>query len=252
MAFWRRAGRSLPDDATAVFSAHLAEWPLLNEVERGRLIGDVEFLLETKRWEAARGFVLTDEQCVVIAAQAALLVNGLEVELLRQVKAIIVHPSTVVTRGPHPGPVAGLLDDSPISLAGEAHDRHGPVLLAWDVVRRETRRAGTGRNVVIHEFADKLDMLDGMIDGTPPMSDAVARRRWVEVFTAEYAALQAERAVPGAVLRDYAGTDPGECFAVAAEVFFDRPLALAEAKPALYDVLRTYFRQDPAARRAGS
>ncbi len=217
--------------------------------ERERLLADVEVLLETKSWEAARGFELTDEQCSVIAAQAALVVNGLEIELFRQVKAIVVHPSTVVVNGPHAGPMEGLMDDSPMYLAGEAHGRQGPLLLAWDVVRRETRRWGTGRNVVVHEFAHKLDMLDGIIDGTPPISDPDAHRRWVEVCSREYEELRDGAPTPGAVLRTYAGSDPGEFFAVAAEVFFDRPTVLAEAKPELYAVLRDYFRQDPAARR---
>jgi Mlc titration factor MtfA (ptsG expression regulator) len=89
-------------------------------------------------------------------------------------------------------------------------------------------------------------MLDGTIDGTPPIDDAVARARWIEVCTAEYQAVRGGDG--GGVLRSYAGTNPGEFFAVATEVFFTQPLPLQVAKPALYEVLMGYYRQDPAAR----
>jgi Mlc titration factor MtfA (ptsG expression regulator) len=100
--------------------------------------------------------------------------------------------------------------------------------------------------VVLHEFAHKLDMLDGMVDGTPPLLDGAARRRWIAVCTAEYDLLRAGEG--GDLLRGYAAVNPGEFFAVATEVFFDRPGELQSQKPALYDVMRAFYRQDPAAR----
>jgi Mlc titration factor MtfA (ptsG expression regulator) len=42
--------------------------------------------------------------------------------------------------------------------------------------------------------------------------------------------------------------NPGEFFAVATEVFFDLPGELLAQKPALYGVLRDFYRQDPAHR----
>jgi hypothetical protein len=100
-------------------------------------------------------------------------------------------------------------------------------------------------NVVFHEFAHQLDMLDGTVDGTPPLVDAGLRERWVQVCTREY---QAIRRGDDHLLRSYAGTDPGEFFAVATEMFFTKPAALAEQHPALYDVLREFYRQHPASR----
>ena len=64
----------------------------------------------------------------------------------------------------------------------------------------------------------------------------------------EFQALRAGTA--GSVLRAYGATNPGEFFAVATEVFFDRPLELRADSPELYDVLRAFYRQDPAARAA--
>ena len=98
----------------------------------------------------------------------------------------------------------------------------------------------------MHELAHKLDMLDGLVDGTPPIRGREAYERWVEVCTAELAHL---RTHGDPLLRDYAAQDPGEFFAVVAEVFFDQPEQLRAMKPDLYDVFAQYFGQDPAARR---
>jgi Mlc titration factor MtfA (ptsG expression regulator) len=229
-----------------LFGRHLADWTSLDETERESIRTATAELLATKKWEAASGFVLTDEMCTVIAAQGALMTLGLGVDALHQIRAIVVHPTTMTSVGSRPGPVGGLLTDEPVHLLGEAH-HFGPVLLAWDAVRRDTRRWGHGYNVVIHELTHKLDMLDGMIDGTPPLPDD-QRDRWIEVCSREYLLLREGAEDP--ILRDYAATDTGEFFAVAAEVFFDRPTELAAMKPLLYAVLRDYFRCDPAARRA--
>ena len=53
-------------------------------------------------------------------------------------------------------------------------------------------------------------------------------------------------------LRGYAAVNPGEFFAVATEVFFDRPADLAEAKPDLYDVLRDVLPPGPGGPRRPS
>jgi Mlc titration factor MtfA (ptsG expression regulator) len=84
-----------------------------------------------------------------------------------------------------------------------------------------------------------------MTDGTPPLGDDAARQRWVEVCTTAYDAVRAEGSP---VLRAYAGTNPAEFFAVATEVFFNRPLDVREHEPALYAELRAFYRQDPAER----
>jgi hypothetical protein len=243
----RRAPAGLPEAWPEVTARAVAHWHLLDAEERHRLGERMEQLLSGKRWEAARGFTLTDEMRVVIAAQAALLILGLEVDAYRDVQSIIVHPTTVTFHGPRPGPARGLMTDAPLTVIGQAHGRRGPVIIAWDAARRGARHPER-QNVVYHEFAHKLDMLDDLIDGTPPLPDRAARRRWIEVCTAEYELVRAGRG--GHLLWSYAGVNPGEFFAVATEVFFGRPAELRAEKPALYEVLADYYGQDPAERLA--
>lgn len=180
---------------------------------------------------------------LLIAAQAALLVLGLTFEHYREVGAVIVHPTTVVLTGPRGAPVAGLMTDAPMPILGQAAHR-GPIMIAWDAVTRDARHPERGHNVVFHEFAHKLDMLDNVIDGTPPMAPEEGQR-WVEVCTRTYEQLQAGH---DDLLRDYAAVNPGEFFAVATEVFFDRPVAMRDEKSDLYEVLSGFYRQDPAGR----
>ncbi|MGZ4702910.1 MAG: zinc-dependent peptidase, partial [Ilumatobacteraceae bacterium] len=120
------------------------------------------------------------------------------------------------------------------------------VLLAWDQARFSARHRGRGHNVVLHEFAHKVDMLDGVIDGTPLLPDRLMLDRWIEVCAAELELMRSGDA--DAFLDDYAATDPGEFFAVATEAFFDRPIEFRAAKPALYDGLGGFSGQDTAAR----
>jgi Mlc titration factor MtfA (ptsG expression regulator) len=238
--------RGLPDDWAAIVQRRIAVWATLDADERDVLEATSDWLLRHKHWEAAQGFELTDEITVTIAAQAALLILGLTVDEYRDVSAIIVHPTTMRSRGVSAGPVPGTVVDEVVSLLGQAHDGRGPVLLAWDEVRRAARHPGRGENVVFHEFAHKLDMLDHMVDGTPPLENRHDLQRWVAVCTEAYEALRA--GVERPPLRDYGATNPAEFFAVATEVFFDLPVELDQSEPALYEVLRDYFNQDPAAR----
>ena len=128
-------------------------------------------------------------------------------------------------------------------LSGQAVPK-GPVVLSWSAARRGARRPEHGSNVVYHEFAHRLDMLDGVTDGTPPLGDDAAVERLRRVCTAAFARVHEGESI----LRPYAGTNPAEFFAVATELFFNRPVDLRAHEPALYAELRSFYGQDPARR----
>lgn len=251
---WRRRRRALdapfPEAWRAVLERRWGLWPTFDPEERERIERlTIAFLLD-RRFEAAHGFTLTDEAKVLVAAQASLLVLGFgeapDVDLFANVQSIIVHRSTVLLRGSRTVGVSGsgLVSDERMAVSGQAHHK-GPVLLAWSTVAYEARHPGRGQNVVLHEFAHQLDMLDGIVDGAPPIPDPVRRDRFVEVCDSVYRRV---RRHDDPVLRDYAGTDPGEFFAVATETFFSVPLELRREHPELYSVLADFYAQDPAQR----
>jgi MtfA peptidase len=226
-----------------------SRWPLWNSLssaERDRLEELIKVFLAEKRFESAKGFEVTDSMRVLIAAQACLLVLELGLEYYEGVGSILVHRSTVVLRGQRATGTAGLVSSDPLPIDGQAQYR-GPVLIAWDAASYDGRHPSRGLNVVFHEFAHKLDMLDGTVDGTPPLADEETRQRWIDVCTREFRAMR-RRTDDDDLLRDYGAQNPGEFFAVATEVFFTRPVELETDKPALYQVLADFYRQDPAAR----
>jgi len=239
-----------PAEARAVLERNVKHYGRLDAEAQKRLRDLVQVFVAEKRWEGCGGLELVEEMKVTIAAQACLLVLELPHRLYENVESILVYPSTVLRPAPKLGVFVRpgtLVASGPIALFGEAHVR-GPVVLAWDRVLRDGKHPRDGHNLVYHEFAHKLDMLDGQADGTPPLATREQRRRWHEVCERVFLQLRA-RAESGdsTFIDEYGATDEAEFFAVATEHFFDQPRALRSAEPELYDVLSAFYRQDPAA-----
>jgi Mlc titration factor MtfA (ptsG expression regulator) len=244
MPFWRHRSDPdpLPDDWEDVVAGRVHGWWDLPVDTRTAIRDVMEPLLAQKRWEAARGFELTEEVRLVIASQAARLVIALDPPHFPNVGSIIVHASPIVSAEERPGPASGVASDDEHVLVGEASHGKGPIVIVWDDLVWELRHPRGGRNVVIHEFAHKLDMLDDVVDGTPPMGTPEQLERWIDVCTKTYEHL-VQHGSP--VLDDYGATEPGEFFAVASEAFFMRPGALHRHHPQLHEVLVDFYRQDP-------
>lgn len=217
----------------------------LADVERERLLALTTEIVDTKRWEATDGIELTDDVLVTIAANAAIPILALDTGWYGNVHAIIVHSGSRESRGPRSGPGGALVSDGPSRTIGETAPHAGPVAISWDAAFAESRRPRTGRNVVIHEFAHKIDMRDGYTDGVPPMrGDDLAH--WSDVLADEYE--RADGRPSDVVLRPYAWSNAAEFFAVATEAFFCTPAKVRKGKPELYGALADFYRQDPAGR----
>ena len=243
----RRPHRALPATWQTVAAQRLRVWDLLDDDERQRL-GTWTGHLLAKRWEAANGFAIDETMTTTVALHAALLALGHDEPPFRNVTAVVIHPATMVVHGPRPGPSRGVVTDSPLRAHGHTSAR-GPVHIAWGTVTAELAASPRTSNVILHEFAHKMDALAGALDGTPVLGDRDQLQEWVQVCTAELDALR-RGGSPG-LLRPYAATNPSEFFAVATETFFEQSLALRAAKPRLYRVLARFFRQDTAAREEG-
>jgi MtfA peptidase len=239
-----------PESWSVILERNVASYRLLDAGERQRLRELVQVFVAEKHWEAAGGLELDDEIRVTIAGAGCQLLLHRDHDLFGDVGSIVVYPSTVVIPprarsiwDPGLTPVQG---ETPI--LGEAW-RGGAMVLAWDAALRGARDPNDGENVVIHELAHKIDFLDGSVDGTPPLADRTARRAWASAFEPAFLAQRA-RAARGepSLLRDYAVTNEAEYFAVATEMFFQRPRALAAELPDVYSQLREFFQLDLANR----
>ena len=219
----------------------------LNKEEKKRLQDIIQIFIAEKHWLGCDNLELTDEIRVMIAAYACLLILELPNDYYGNVESIYVYPTTVLSPKRPTGffQVPTAPASGPMPILGEAHYR-GPVILIWDAVKRETRHPEHGHNVVYHEFAHKLDMLDGSADGTPPLTTPEEYQRWSEVCSKEYLELcdKVKHSQP-TFFDSYAATNETEFFAVATEHFFGEPENMKHHHPKLYQVLQDFYRQDP-------
>lgn len=264
--------RNRPCIPDLLWQENIVRLPFLQRLapdDLDRLKSLCETLLDRKTFTSAAGFELTDEKAVLIAAQAALPVLNLSLDLYADMAGIIVYPSAFVVPQREMDE-AGVIHEWRQPVSGEAIDAGGAVVLSWEDAED---RSAPGYNVVIHEFVHKIDMADGSANGCPPFLAAfhadIDRTEWQQVFSAAYAdflerveAVEAqieegfEDESAGTYCDDafedlpfdpYAAEHPAEFFAVASEAFFVLPEPLAAAYPDVYRLLNRYYRQDPLA-----
>ena len=245
MPWWRSAHSPEIDSEqlNAVIDRNVALARRLAAPERELLAELTVELLRSKDWEAANEFALTPEITVTLAANAAIPILAIGLDVYDRVRTIIVRPTVALSTGLRSGPLAGTVSDDELWTDGISMPDRGPVAISWDAARHESRHPSAGRNVVIHEFAHKIDMANGSADGTPPLRGPNLTN-WTALLTDEYG--HPEHRPSDDVLRPYAWTNPAEFFAVATETFFCTPHDLAAAKPTLYRALADFYRQNPA------
>ena len=217
----------------------------LAPAELARLRDLVVLFLHEKQFAQAAGLELTDEMCWSIATQACILILNLDLEYYRGWSGVIVYPEQFVPRHQHVDD-AGVVHEGDEPYAGEAW-LGGPVVLSWADVA-DTGYAD-GVNVVIHEFAHKLDMLNGDANGFPPLHADMDRSAWVRCMSAAYQDFCTRvDADEDTIIDPYAAESPGEFFAVMSEAFFELPDVVLDEYPEVYEQFRAFYRQDPVAR----
>ncbi|MDQ7988766.1 MAG: zinc-dependent peptidase [Candidatus Dactylopiibacterium sp.] len=211
----------------------------LTPAERARLRELALAFLDQKVFSGANGFEPDNTVRLSIALQACLPVLELGLEAYAGWRGIIVYagdfmiPRRVVDDD-------GVLHEYDEEALGEAW-HGGPVVLSWFDDARELE----GIQVVIHEFAHKLDMLNGEADGLPPLHAGMSEEAWCAAFDAAFDDLCArDDAGLDTALDPYAAEHPAEFFAVASESFFTEPDVLAQAYPAVYRQLVLFYRID--------
>ena len=266
---WRRRRllkRSRIDEA--LWRSVTAGLPFLDILDQGELTRLREMaliFLNEKEMHGAHGLVLADDVRLAIALQACLPALNLGLDVYEGWIGIVVHPAEFKVRREDVDE-SGVVHEWEDELAGESWPG-GPVVLSW----ADVRFGEVGYNVVIHEFAHKIDMLNGDADGFPFAHSGMEAESWHSTLAESYerfcaaverGARQTRRRKNGPVAIDergrelpfdpYAAEHPAEFFAVMSEEFFTDPLTLREEYPELYRQLALFYRQDPALRRDAS
>ena len=245
---WRRARilqrHAIPLDA---FDAALAQLPILHgldSTERTRLREAASLFIHDKSFSAAGGAEVDDTTQLSIALQACLLTLNLDEDSYRGWNEIILYPDEFL-RQREEMDEAGVVHRSRDILAGESW-HGGPLVLSIASVAESGQADGV--NVVLHEFAHKLDMLNGDANGYPPLHRGMDAAGWARDFSAAFADLSARvDAGKHTAIDPYATTDPAEFFAVLTEVFFETPHLLDTEYPAIYRQLQQFYCQHPLA-----
>lgn len=219
----------------------------LGRQEQHRLRKLATLFLQHKTISGAGGLIVDSAMRVSIAAQASLLILNLDLDYYRGWSEIIVYPDSFITERSELD-ANGLVHDSKRVLAGESWAR-GPVIISWSDANSSNRH-GRPSNVIIHELAHKLDMLNGVANGMPPLHANMRRERWTTNLAQAYENLEQQLRLFGySDIDPYAAENPGEFFAVLSEVFFEQPEKLNSVYPLAYEQLAQFYRQDPIQRR---
>lgn len=267
---WRRrrtlARHRIPDDLWQQTLARLPFLAYLDDGERARLRDLTVLFLAEKEMHGAGGLELRDDIRLSIAVQACVPILNLGLDYYEGWVGVVVYPGEFEVRREEMDE-AGVVHQWTDALSGEAWPG-GPVVLSWQDVRMTERPDGNHTyNVVIHEFAHKLDMLHkGDADGYPAPHRDMHPLRWYETLQQSYehfcdAVERGEARQPHAIAPPpvdewgrvlpfdaYAAEHPAEFFAVMSEVFFTDPATLKLCYPELYGEFARFYRQDPAAR----
>ncbi|MGQ7847152.1 M90 family metallopeptidase [Granulosicoccus sp. 3-233] len=243
---WRK-GRILANSpfSTSDWQQAAARLPVLDRLSSRQRLSLYELatlFLHAKRFSGAGGLVLSDSMRQSISLQACLPILNLGLDWYDGWSDIIVYPDAF-TRESSIVDEFGVTHSGSRHLSGEAWLR-GPVVLSW----RDAEQAGhvDGHNVVIHEFVHKLDMMNGLANGFPPLQRDMSPGNWSQLMNEAFEDFQLH---PKQGLDRYGATDPAEFFAVLSEVFFETPDNLIAAYPELYSLMTQFYLQDTAGHR---
>ena len=220
----------------------------LDQAERQRLGERAVLFLADKHLTALPGVDLDRSARLRLAIQAQLpLLHLDELNWYQGFHEIVLYPDDFISPHRHRD-ASGVVHEWDGQHSGEAWQQ-GPVILAWPGV--ESSGNWDGYNLVIHELAHKLDMLNGVANGLPPLHGDMHIEQWAQAMQHAYDRLNRELdANPHAAtaIDPYAAENPAEFFAVTSEYFFTAPDLLAAAFPAVYRQLQLFYRQDPLTR----
>ncbi len=226
----RRVTRApLPRTQRDWLADHVPLYARLDRGARDRFERDVQIVLAEAQFEGVEGVEVTDELRLSVAAGAALLLHGRPAWELPLDRTFLFYPG-------HFGDDYTALEPE---YDGMVHPQ-GPVILSAPAVRRSWARAN-GSNVVLHELAHLFDFEDLDADGVPSLLDPGSVEGWTALVRRETARIRRGQSL----LRAYAATNAAEFFAVATEVFFERPETLAERHPELFETLVALYALDP-------
>ncbi|WP_345777333.1 M90 family metallopeptidase [Lysobacter sp. MMG2] len=235
----------MPDDIWHAAHARVPWLRALDPARDARLRELTARFLHEKTITPVGDLVLDDAQRCTLAAVCCLPLLEFGAEGLRGWSQLIVYPDAFRVNRTHVD-AAGVLHEWQDELIGEAWEM-GPVILSWADIVADCEDPRAGFCVAAHEMAHKIDVLDGALDGTPPLPRPW-QKEWARDFQAAYDALckQVDRGRETAI-DGYAAEAPEEFFAVVTEYHFSDPHLLRAQMPQVAAHLERFYGPSPFA-----
>jgi Mlc titration factor MtfA (ptsG expression regulator) len=240
----RALAQAFPPAYLKIIRKHIPAYVYMPTPLQMQLKHHIKQFLHQKTFVGCAGLIVTDEMRIVIAAKACLLLLNRPSTVYEKLTQILIYPSAfLVPQKQHDA--NGLVSETTDVLAGQSWS-DGRVILAWDEVLKNRQQMEEGHDVILHEFAHQLDSEDGVHDGTPVLGLRSAYAVWSKVMQMEFESLRISAQQGELTLIDpYGAQNPAEFFAVVTEAFYMRSEALAHYHPALFQLLKNYYKVDP-------
>jgi len=212
----------------------------LNENQKLQFESDVQRFLAEVKIHGVRTEVDLEDR-LLVAASAVIPLFGFPAWNYKNLDEVLLYPGAfdrnfnLIARGQSGEEfITGMVGNGAME---------GKMILSKPSLHLGFDNAHDKKNVGIHEFVHLFDKEGGAIDAIPPgFESKEATLPWMELIREKIKDIHLNQSD----INPYAGTNPVEFFAVAAEYFFERPHLLQSKHPELYKRLTVIFNQDPS------
>ena len=227
--------RVFPPKVPYVYHATLMQYSQyfrdLSEINKLRFLHRLYVLLQVTQFIPDRNLKVSLEMKVLIGSAIIQVTFGFKEFIYRRFNKIRIAPRPYTYRG-----------YEHILFLGDVNFNSDVISMSWPNVVKGFKIPDDASNVALHEVAHCLEAERKFIGISSAFFKRSTLKNWYKEATHKLIAIQNNR---HAFLRDYAGQNLRELFAVSVEAFFEQPEAFKAAIPNLYLVLSELLNQDP-------
>lgn len=200
----------------------------LPENAKSKFLYRVNKFINNKNFEGRKELEVTNEMKILISASAVQVTFGLEKFLFDSFHTILLYPEkyySTIDKRYHKGEV---------NLAGT-------IVFSWKDFKEGYAVAGDNYNLGLHEMAHAL-RFDKFKNSDVDEFFSEYFNKWQAIGNHEFYRIKAGKE---SFLREYAGSNKEEFFAVCVEHFFESAQKMREVLPELYKHMCVLLNQDP-------
>lgn len=212
-----------------ILAKYAIHYQRLGPEEQKRFEGIAASFINEKEWRGV-GMKVEEEMKVMVSACAAQLLLGFPEVELRHFETIVLYPDSYRSR-------SGQMHQ------GEVRPKAGLIIISWRDFVHGYAHTQDAHNVGLHEMAHALWFENKIENGEEHFLHPEFLQAWIDHADAE---IERIRSGKSRLLRNYAGSNQAEFFAVGVEYFFELPKEFKQDLPELYGTLSAMLKQDPA------